>query len=141
VNKKKGNQEDICCLAACVKVPCPNQAQVNATTECAGKCPQGNGTEGETAQYAACQSSCISSYFLTAVPSSTAASGSAATNSAATTGSAGTATASGGSGSSGGSSTASASGSSSTSSGAADHLQLGVTAAGILGLVAMAFAL
>jgi hypothetical protein len=138
-----GGRADICCQASCVKVPCPNQAQANATTECAAKCPQGNGTAGDTAQYASCQSSCISSYFLTVNTASTSSSGSAATNSAgSTTGSVETTSTSGGSSaSSGASSTASATGSSSSSKGAADHLQLGVTSAGILGLVAMAFAL
>jgi hypothetical protein len=136
-----GGLADICCQASCAKVPCPNPAQVNATTECAARCPQGNGTASDTAQYASCQSSCISSYFLTASSAPTASSGSAATNSAgSTTGSAETASATGGS-SSGASSTASATGSSSSSKGAADHLQIGVTSAGILGLVAMAFAL
>ncbi|OAP57707.1 hypothetical protein AYL99_08445 [Fonsecaea erecta] len=62
---------DVCCQAKCVGVPCPSQLQANATTECAAQCPQGNGTAGETQQYADCQASCISSYFLTA--SSTAA--------------------------------------------------------------------
>jgi len=138
-----GGLADICCQANCVKVPCPNSSQVNATTECAARCPQGNGTAGDTAQYASCQSSCISSFFLTANSASTSSSGSAATNNAAsTTGSVETTSATGsGSASSGASSTASATGSSSSSKGAADHLQLGVTSAGILGLVAMAFAL
>jgi hypothetical protein len=138
-----GGLADICCRASCAKVPCPNTSQVNATTECAAQCPQGNGTAGDTAQYASCQSSCISSYFLTVGAASTSSSGSAATNSAgSTTGSVESASATGGSGaSSGASSTASATGSSSSSKGAADHLQLGVTSAGILGLIAMAFAL
>lgn len=56
---------DICCQAACVNVPCPNEAQVNATTSCAMKCVQGNGSEEETAAYAKCQQACISSNFLT----------------------------------------------------------------------------
>jgi hypothetical protein len=137
-----GAKSDICCQASCAKVPCPNQSQVNATTECAAKCPQGNGTAGDTAQYASCQSSCISSYFLTASGASTSSSGSAATNSAgSTTGSGETTSTDGSSASSGASPTASATGSSSSSKGAADHLQLGVTSAGILGLVAMALAL
>lgn len=61
-------------------MPCPSQYQANATTECAAKCPQGNGTQSETEQYASCQASCVSSYFLstgTAGPSATASSGSA----------------------------------------------------------------
>ena len=71
-----GAATDICCQAACVKVPCPNEADVNDTTACAGKCTQGNGTEEETAAYASCQASCISaSFFNTAT--STGRSGSA----------------------------------------------------------------
>ena len=81
----------------------------------------------------------ISSYFLTANTASTSSSGSVATNGAgSTTGSVEITSATGGSSAS---STASATGSSSSSKGAADHLQLGVASAGILGLVAMAFAL
>src|SRR2546421_2291294 len=131
-----GGLADICCRASCAKVPCPNPSQVNATTECAAKCPQGNGTASDTAQYASCQSSCISSFFLTVNTESTSSSGSVATSGAAsTTGSVETTSATGGSSnsaSSGASSTASATGSSSSSKGAADHLQLGVTSAGIL---------
>src|SRR5277367_1072765 len=125
-----GGLADICCQANCVKVPCPNASQVHATTECASRYPQGNGTAGDTAQYASCQSSCISSFFLTANTASTPSSGSVATNSAgSTTGSVETTSATGGSGSSssssnsassGASSTASATGSSSSSKGAAD---------------------
>jgi hypothetical protein len=64
-NIPTGGSADVCCQAKCVGVPCPSQSQVNATTECAAKCPQGNGTAAETDQYAQCQASCISSYFLT----------------------------------------------------------------------------
>src|SRR5271167_3716597 len=96
-----GGLADICCQANCAKVPCPNPAQVNATTECAAKCPQGNGTASDTAQYASCQSSCISSFFLTASVASTSSSGSAATNGAgSTTGSVETTATGGSSGSS-----------------------------------------
>lgn len=59
-----GSATDICCQAACVKVPCPNEADVNDTTACAGACTQGNGTEEETAAYASCQASCISASFF-----------------------------------------------------------------------------
>lgn len=77
-----GDSSDICCQAACVNVPCPNEADVNATTECAGQCQQGNGTQEETEAYASCQSSCISSNFLTATGGAAAAT---ATGTAATT--------------------------------------------------------
>lgn len=72
----EGGTSDICCQAACVGVPCPNDLQANQTTDCAAQCVQGNGTEEETAAYAACQSSCISSLFF---PLSATAGGSAAT--------------------------------------------------------------
>ena len=81
---------DICCQAKCVGVPCPSQSQANATTECAAQCPQGNGTKDDTSSYAACQSSCISSLFLS---TSTGAGGAAAT--ATGSGSAGSTTAAG----------------------------------------------
>ncbi|ETI24201.1 hypothetical protein G647_03570 [Cladophialophora carrionii CBS 160.54] len=72
---------DVCCQAKCVGVPCPSQSQANATTDCAAQCPQGNGTASETEEYANCQASCISSYFLTssatAAPTGTQTSGSA----------------------------------------------------------------
>ena len=120
----------------------PNAAQANATTECAASCPQGNGTAGETEQYASCQSSCISSLFF-ATATSGATYNSAATNAAgSTTGGIVAASTSGASGSlNSGSATASATGSSATSTGGASNLQLGVTGAGILGLVVMGFAL
>lgn len=59
-----GGATDICCQAACVNVPCPNEAAANETTACAGACTQGNGTEEETAAYASCQASCISASFF-----------------------------------------------------------------------------
>merc|ERR1712000_200492 len=58
------SETDICCQAACVNVPCPNEQAVNETTACAGACTQGNGTEEETAAYASCQASCISASFF-----------------------------------------------------------------------------
>ena len=54
---------------------CTTEQAINQTTECAGKCIQGNGTEEETASYAACQQSCISASFFpiaTNVPGNTA---------------------------------------------------------------------
>ncbi|RMZ79659.1 hypothetical protein DV738_g3154, partial [Chaetothyriales sp. CBS 135597] len=55
---------DICCQAACVNVPCPNESQVNATTACAAECPQGDGSPEDTSSYAACQASCVTSLFF-----------------------------------------------------------------------------
>lgn len=71
-----GNEIDICCQAACVKVPCPDEAAVNETTSCAGACTQGNGTEEETAAYASCQASCFSSFFLNTATDAAGATGS-----------------------------------------------------------------
>jgi hypothetical protein len=67
-----------------VNVPCPNAVAVNQTTECAGKCTQGNGTQEETEAYASCQASCISASFFpistgTAISGSNTASGADAT--------------------------------------------------------------
>jgi hypothetical protein len=59
-----GAATDICCQAACVKVPCPSELNANETTACAGKCVQGNGTQEETEAYASCQASCISASFF-----------------------------------------------------------------------------
>jgi len=132
---------DICCQAACVSVPCPNPSQVNSTTECAAKCPQGNGTEPDTASYASCQSSCISSFFFASSsfnPSATASSGNgAATNIATTTGSGSAAT----SGSGSESSSASGSAASHSPSGSANNLQLGTASFGIIGLLIAGLAL
>ncbi|KAJ9625873.1 hypothetical protein H2203_004637 [Taxawa tesnikishii (nom. ined.)] len=81
------NAGDVNCQAACLGNPNPNAAQINATTNCAAQCPQGNGSASDTQQYADCQQNCISSYFLT----STSLAGAAATlgaSTASTTGSA-----------------------------------------------------
>ncbi|OOF97360.1 hypothetical protein ASPCADRAFT_129047 [Aspergillus carbonarius ITEM 5010] len=68
---------DICCIAQCYEVPCPNNAQANDTTSCVAACPQGSGSPSDQKSYASCQSSCYSSYFFPA--SATGASGSSAT--------------------------------------------------------------
>jgi len=57
--------EDVNCQAACLGNPHPDEAAVNATTQCAMKCVQGNGTEEETKKYADCQQACIHTNFLT----------------------------------------------------------------------------
>ncbi|KIW68154.1 hypothetical protein PV04_04120 [Phialophora macrospora] len=137
---------DVCCQAKCVGVPCPSQSQANATTDCAAQCPQGNGTASETEEYANCQASCISSYFLTA--STTAAPTASQTDSSASTTGAfgfgdatttdGSATATGGSSSTGPSSTATAAG---DSGNGADSLHIGSVGLGFLALVVAGMAL
>ncbi|KAG9776769.1 hypothetical protein ABEF93_002334 [Exophiala dermatitidis] len=138
---QKCNAADICCQAACVNVPCPNDAQANRTTECAAKCPQGNGTQSETEQYASCQASCVSSYFLstgTAAPTATGSSSSAT----ATFGSTDATTTGGSKGSSASATGASASASATGSSGnGADALHVGKVGLGFLGLVIAGLAL
>ncbi|EXJ91562.1 hypothetical protein A1O3_00110 [Capronia epimyces CBS 606.96] len=128
--------------SACVNVPCPSQLQANATTDCAAQCPQGNGTQSETEQYASCQASCISSYFLstgTPAPSATASPGSGTVTSggsaASTTGGS---AASRGSAATGASAPALATGSSSNG---ANGLHLGMYGLGCLGLVITGLAL
>ncbi|EXJ69774.1 uncharacterized protein A1O5_06845 [Cladophialophora psammophila CBS 110553] len=136
---------DVCCQAKCVGVPCPSQLQANATTECAAQCPQGNGTAGETQQYASCQAACISSYFLTAsstaVPTASQTDGSSSatatfgqTNAATTDGSA---SATEGSSATG----ASASASPTQSGNGADNLHVGSVGLGFLALVMVGLAL
>ncbi|RAL02357.1 uncharacterized protein BO80DRAFT_423778 [Aspergillus ibericus CBS 121593] len=140
---------DICCIAQCYEVPCPNNAQANDTTSCVAACPQGSGSPSDQKSYASCQSSCYSSYFFPA--SATGSSGSSATtassNDASTTKS-GSSSSTGSSsnsksGSSGsGTSTATGSHASSTENAAAiTQLKLGVSAAGVIGFVLAAWAL
>ncbi|KAJ9307303.1 hypothetical protein DTO217A2_3182 [Paecilomyces variotii] len=153
---------DVCCKAQCYKVPCPNDAMANDTTACAAACPQGSGTPADTQKYAQCQQSCFSSLFFPATASGDSSNGQATV--ASTTGSGAyvantakaQATSSGSSSSSSDSSSDSKSGSKSDSgsssgtssasstkstSNAADHLQLGVSAAGLMAVVAAAMAL
>ncbi|XRM39824.1 hypothetical protein ABZX51_003160 [Aspergillus tubingensis] len=73
----KCSASDICCIASCYSVPCPDNAQANDTTSCVAACPQGSGSPSDQKSYASCQSSCYSSYFLPAT--ATGASGSSAT--------------------------------------------------------------
>jgi len=61
----KCDESDVNCRAACFGNPHPNENDVNATTQCAMKCVQGDGTEEQTAKYAACQQKCITDLFLT----------------------------------------------------------------------------
>ncbi|KAI1079461.1 hypothetical protein F5B20DRAFT_581240 [Whalleya microplaca] len=53
------------CKAACIAVPSPDTQNVNATTDCVTKCPQGNGTAAENEAYGDCVNACIGQYFFT----------------------------------------------------------------------------
>lgn len=136
---------DVCCQAKCVGVPCPSQLQANATTECAAQCPQGNGTASETQQYADCQASCISSYFLTASATSAPTSSQTGSASASATFGFGSSTTAGGSGSAtqGSSATGAAASASSTgnSGNRAESLHIGSVGLGFLALVMAGMAL
>jgi len=72
---------DVACQALCLSNPNPSEDMANSTTECAAKCEQGDGTEAQTAKYAACQQACIKKHFLpTEGPGSAKPSGSAGSN-------------------------------------------------------------
>ncbi|PGH23277.1 hypothetical protein AJ80_02693 [Polytolypa hystricis UAMH7299] len=60
----KCDAADMCCLADCAGVPCPNEDMANETTECAAKCDQGSGSAEDTVKYADCQRNCINTHFL-----------------------------------------------------------------------------
>jgi len=75
-------EDDVNCRAACFGNPHPDEAAVNATTQCAMKCVQGDGTEEQTKKYADCQQKCITQNFLTVSGSNPKATGSSSTSSA-----------------------------------------------------------
>ncbi|KAL7946352.1 hypothetical protein V8C42DRAFT_320340 [Trichoderma barbatum] len=57
---------DVNCQAHCIGVPSPDQSQVNATTACVAKCPQGNGSAAQTQVYKLCIDKCVNEhYFVT----------------------------------------------------------------------------
>jgi hypothetical protein len=58
-------EDNVNCRAACFGNPHPDENAVNATTQCAMKCVQGDGTEEQTKKYADCQQKCITQNFLT----------------------------------------------------------------------------
>ncbi|PNS20927.1 hypothetical protein CAC42_2858 [Sphaceloma murrayae] len=146
---------DVNCQAACLGNPFPNEAQVNATTECSMRCVQGNGTQEETEAYGRCLESCRASYFISSGTNfvgasqtagasgsgSAPASGSATATGAASTGASGSATRSGAtstgsSGTASGSASGTASASAAASSGAAVS-DLTVKVAPFAGVVAL----
>merc|ERR1711939_15284 len=138
------SETDICCQAACVNVPCPNEQAVNETTACAGACTQGNGTEEETAAYASCQASCISASFFpvsTGASGSNTASGSEATTTGSETGVGGSEASATGSESESGTASGTGSSASSTSSDSGASIRTAVSGAGLFGLIIAGLAL
>ncbi|KAI9894951.1 MAG: hypothetical protein M1814_000172 [Vezdaea aestivalis] len=136
---------DVNCKAACISVPSPNEAMANRTTECAAKCPQGDGSPAATEKFAQCVQGCISSYFYSssgAAGAATGTAGASATGSAASraSGAAATGTAASVSGSSQ-TGTATGAAASASKTGAASSVQIGGPVLGLAGLFAMAFAL
>jgi len=144
---KSCNAGDVYCEAHCEGLPTPDNTAVQATYDCVVKnCPQGNGTQEETAKYAACQASCVSSLYYTAssawssftapIPA-----GITPTSAPASTTSAGSAP----TGSSGNMSSSAASGSPtaapSPSGNSASSVNVGMSFAGVIGLFLAAIAL
>ncbi|KAJ5115465.1 hypothetical protein NUU61_001224 [Penicillium alfredii] len=140
---KSCDSKDLCCVAKCYKVPCPNDNQANDTNSCVSACPQGSGSPADTQKYAQCEQNCFSSHFF---PANGAATTKTSTTDTTATGSAATETSSDSTKSSD-SKTSSTSGSPTSSSGAAEtsnaaaNVKLGASAAGLFGLVIAAFAL
>ncbi|EGX92131.1 hypothetical protein CCM_06291 [Cordyceps militaris CM01] len=72
---------DVVCRAHCAGVPVPDEGQVNDTTQCAMKCPQGDGSPSDTQKYSDCVQGCISQHFFNSqsgTPSATGGSGAGA---------------------------------------------------------------
>ncbi|KAK2740992.1 hypothetical protein FQN55_008547 [Onygenales sp. PD_40] len=134
-------KDDVCCQAACYDVPCPNEGMANKTTECAMKCPQGSGTPQDTIDYAKCQQECIKSYFFSGTGSLPAATGGSGSSPTGSDGATITGTGSG-SDPTGSANPTGGDASSTSSSGLAPaNVQLGSTAAGVVGLLMAALAL
>lgn len=57
---------DVNCTSKCIAVPNPDEDAVNATNDCAAKCPQGNGSEAETKKFSDCVQGCIGKHYFTA---------------------------------------------------------------------------
>lgn len=56
---------DVGCVATCVGVPNPNEADANANTECAEQCDQGDGSPEDTEAYGLCLAQCADTFILT----------------------------------------------------------------------------
>ena len=55
---------DVGCVAACVGVPNPDEADANANTDCAEECDQGDGSPEDTEAYALCLAQCADTFIL-----------------------------------------------------------------------------
>merc|ERR1711939_1058185 len=119
------SETDICCQAACVNVPCPNEQAVNETSACA-------------------QASCISASFFpvsTGASGSNTASGSEATTTGSETGVGGSEASATGSESESGTASGTGSSASSTSSDSGASIRTAVSGAGLFGLIIAGLAL
>ncbi|KAL4749079.1 hypothetical protein BDW72DRAFT_179043 [Aspergillus terricola var. indicus] len=162
-------ENDLCCVAACYSVPCPSDQQANNTNTCVSQCDQGDGSEEDTQAYAECQARCISSTYFpgTVTVTSAPTSSSTGSNTATTTSSGDDADSTDDSNSDGklslsalhliplqvltyliDSSATSTNGDSATATGSGDEpsdtnaaARLGVSAAGLAGLLVAAWAL
>ncbi|KAI9367018.1 hypothetical protein BJX61DRAFT_530342 [Aspergillus egyptiacus] len=76
---------DRCCKAACVGVPCPSDQMANDTNTCVAECDQGSGSEADTEAYAQCQARCYTTHFFPGTATLTSGPSSTSTESAATT--------------------------------------------------------
>ncbi|KAJ5688567.1 hypothetical protein N7462_002959 [Penicillium macrosclerotiorum] len=132
---------DLCCVAACYKVPCPSDNQAIDTNKCVAACPQGTGSPADTKKYADCEQSCFSSHFFPATGAA-AATGSSGSSASTASGSEATETGSNssnkGATATSGSSTGTSTFTSQTSNAAGN---LAASGAGLFGLVLAAFAL
>ncbi|CAI7595004.1 unnamed protein product [Penicillium glandicola] len=157
---KSCEARDICCTAKCYNVPCPSENQANDTNDCVSACPQGTGSPADAQKYADCEQSCLNSHFwggsgATATHSSTTSTtGTASTATQTSSDSSSTDASSSGTSdssdntsdntsddSSSSSTTTSSSGFSQQTTNAGANVKLGASAAGLLGLVVVAFAL
>ncbi|KAJ5179123.1 hypothetical protein N7492_002333 [Penicillium capsulatum] len=134
--------KDLCCIAACYKVPCPSDNQANDTNSCVAACPQGTGTPSDTQKYADCEQKCFSSHFFPATGGAAATHASSKTSTASESNATETKSDSSASGTSSthGTTSASSSGAAQTTN-AANNIKLGASGAGLFGLVLAAFAL
>ncbi|KXJ88235.1 hypothetical protein Micbo1qcDRAFT_166877 [Microdochium bolleyi] len=73
----KCDPADTKCRANCVAVPSPNDDSANATTQCAAKCNQGNGSAEQNVAWGECVAECIKNHYYasTGTPNATGAAG------------------------------------------------------------------
>ncbi|KAL2863944.1 uncharacterized protein BJX67DRAFT_233892 [Aspergillus lucknowensis] len=60
------NDDDRCCKAQCLGVPCPSDEMANDTNDCVANCDQGDGSEADTQAYAQCQARCYTTHYFPA---------------------------------------------------------------------------